>query len=281
MSIHCCGVKNISLSLQEDGSISATVTGFEADVYIVMNEIMRVQNNAYTINSRRIQGAMLTISATSDQDDTYEKIPAGAIFKTIPKDIYDLHMSGIIHRSMQSPLEAPDSDVYIKYSDMYGTNGWRVSEILKMLDINAHIPSAFDYHVYQLTASRGSPIISFIHKLLPVSGLIVEKRFGGYYVSIAKGSAYFAGNTCLIVGQTSKTTKYRTVVAGLPGEPRYIVGQSGQQALCGATVVYNLVGGIWAITETKMTMKSDQIRVESMFDDEKGFIPNPNLPATP
>lgn len=263
---NCCGIKNISLSLNEDGSISASVTGLPGDVYAVMNSIMRVEDNAYTIDSRRIDGVNITISATSDINDSYAKIPKAAIFKTIPSDIYSLHMSGIISRSMQSPLEAPDSDVYIRWSDMYGTDGWTVREILKILHVDAEIPSNFNYHVYQLNVSRGSPIMSLLHNLLPIPGLVIERRHSRYYVSVADGHPGFRGNACQVIGASSKTKDYETVVAGTQGEPRYIIGEGGSNSSCNVTLEYNLVGGVWAITNTQQSAYDSTEAIDSMFE---------------
>lgn len=266
----CCSVKTMSLTKQEDGSITASVTGLEGDLAAVLSLLMRVENNDYTVSSWRREGAYITATATSNVNNSFEKIPTGMIFKTIPQDIYDLHMSDIIPRSIHSPLEAPDSEVRIKPStDIYGAEGgWKVSDILKELRIKAEVPANFDYHVYQLTANRGAPVISLLHNLLPIPGLIIERYFGRYYINIANGTGYFGAPYCELVGTSSKTQTYDNIVVGVPGEPRYIDAEPETETQEDGTVVqYNLVRGIWGITESVSSQSDDTERVETMFGD--------------
>jgi|WetSurMetagenome_2_1015567.scaffolds.fasta_scaffold47217_2 hypothetical protein len=258
----CCGIKHMQLSLQEDGSITGSMTGLKGDVYDMIGVMMsgaltsRTGSNAYRINTYREDGATITITASSIVNDTYEKLPTSAVFKTIPQEIYDLHISGVIARSMQNPLEAPDSQIYIRSSDVYGTDGWTVQDILDTLGIKAVVPSAYNYHVYQLSVSRGAPVISLMHNLLPIPGLVIERvssvisgnTIAAYYISTARGTGNFYGTTCVLSGNSSRTVQYETTVVGLPGEPQYI------DALVSTTIgdadnsmTLNLIGGIFSV----------------------------------
>lgn len=232
-SSFCCGVRSVKLSLQEDGAVIGTVSGLPGDVYSAMRYVMSGVDDAnagdkYTITSWRTEGALLTISAISTVTKAYEKIANSAIFKTIPNDIYNLYISGIIPRSIQNPLDAPDSEIFIRTSDIYGTDGWTVQDILDTLEINAHVPSAFNYHVPQLTVTRGTPIISVLHNLLPIPGLLIERdvrHSNGtvrYSITIAKGRGRFTGTKCKTIGSSTKVTTYKPVVLGQLGEPLYI-----------------------------------------------------------
>jgi len=263
----CCGVKNISMSLNDDGSTSASVTGLRDDAIAVLDHLMY---GAYTIDSLREEGINVTITGTSVDNDVYEVVPSGAIFKTIPSDIYALHMDAIVTRTMQSPLDAPDSDIYIRSSDIYGTDGWTCSEIVRILNIDATIPSSFDYHVYQLSVTRGTPIISFLSSLFPFPGLIIERVGSHYYVNQASGRATISPigwYVCSLQASSSKSKRYDVTVVGAPGEPRGIIGSSGVTGGCGAAVELNLVGGVWAVIESTSTNTSSTSKMAAMFNE--------------
>ena len=271
----CCGVKSVKLALQEDGSIIGTVSGLPSDVYEILPYVMRGAPTSplspttakYRVTAWREDGAITTITAASIVSDTYEKLPTSAVFKTIPSSIYDLYMSNLMTRSMQSPLESPDSRVYIRPSDVYGTNGWTVSEILNELGISIRLPAAFNYHVYQLSVTKGSPIISLVHNLLPIPGLVIERDLSAvtstdllasYYVTVAKGKGRFKGNACKLVGSSEKTVKQRPTVIGLPGEPLYVDG-SALGTTADGDLTLNLVGGISSIKPSFSTVHTETI----------------------
>lgn len=261
----CCGIKNVRLSLQEDGSIISSVSGLQQDVYSVMHSVMSgtpsspLVNNTvsgrYRITAWHEEGHITTVTATSIVNDTFEKIPTSASFKTIPSDIYNLHMSGIITRSMHNPLDEPDTLIYIRSSDLYGTNGWTVQEILDTLRIDAKVPAAFNYHVYQLNITRGAPVISLMYNLLPIPGLVIERKrhvkssnyIASYYITLANGKGNFSGIECKVLGSSSRTTKFKTTVVGLPGEPRYVDAYSSSGGTSTMQVTYNLIGGVFSI----------------------------------
>ena len=257
----CCGIKHMQLALQEDGSISGSMSGLKADVYEMVAVMMssavtsRPGSSAFRVTSFREDGPIVTISATSVVNDTFEKLPTSAVFKTVPQEIYDLHVSGIIARSMQNPLEAPDSQIYIRSSDVYGTDGWTVQEILELLGIKAIVPAAFNYHVYQLSVSRGAPVISLMHNLLPIPGLIIERVtsvssstiIASYYISTARGTGRFNGTACVVTGNSSRTMDYDTTIVGLPGEPKYITATSTTIGNANNSMTLNLIGGIFSI----------------------------------
>lgn len=229
----CCGIRSVKLSMQDDGSIIGTVSGLKQDVYNIMSFVMSGASNVaganYTISSWREDGVITTLTAVSKVNNTFEKIPTSAVFKTVPTEIYNLHKERIIAASIQNPLEAPDSNVYIKQSDIYGTDGWTVQEILDVLKIDAKVPSGFNYHVYQLSVTRGAPVISLIYNLLPIPGLVIERQsmtsgstIASYHITIAKGHGHFTGTVCKTLGSSSVTVTYKPTIIGLPGEPRYI-----------------------------------------------------------
>jgi hypothetical protein len=266
----CCGIRSVKLSLQEDGAIVGTVTGLPGDVYNAMRFVMSGVVNPiasidkYTITSWREDGPLITLSAISTVTDAYEKISTSAIFKTIPQDIYDLHISGIIPRSIQNPLDAPDSTIYIRSSDIYGTDGWTVQDILDTLNIDAVVPSSFNYHVYQLTVTRGAPIISLLHNLLPIPGLLIERNYSAtagsasYYITIAKGYGYFYGTECKIVGSSQKEILYSPTIIGQLGEPLYIdaPNPSGIDT-ANLKCTFNLIKGIFNIDESTVYSHTD------------------------
>lgn len=269
----CCGIKSIRLSHQEDGSIIGTVSGLAGDVYDIMYYVMSGApavpgvSATYRITSWREDGVITTLTATSVASTAYEKIQTSAVYKTIPQEIFDLHMSNIITRSMQNPLESPDSNISIRASDMYGTNGWTVQEILNDLGIEATVPSGFNYHVYQLSVTKGAPVISLMHNLLPVPGLVIERKeylsntdsIAGYYITIAKGYGGFAGDTCKLVGSSDKTDLYVPTVVGLPGEPLYITAAEQLPATPELEVTVNLIGGIFSIDKSVTTVHTESI----------------------
>lgn len=264
----CCGVKHLSLTKMEDGSISASLTGLEADVEVALATIMKSDYDEYTITSWRKEGANITVTAVSDISNTFEKVKRSAIFKTIPGDIYDTHTEGLVTRSMQSPLEAPDSSVFIRRSNMYGTDGWTVKEIIDELGIDAYVPANFNYHVYQMSANRGSPVMSVLHSLLPIPGLIIERQNGRYYINIANGTGAYTGTICEFMGESTKTEEYDTTVAGVPGEPLYIEDEYIQPLQeDNTTTILNLVGGVWGLVSSVSTSSNDVDRIEEMFRD--------------
>ena len=269
----CCGIKSVRLALQEDGSVVGTVSGLESDVYDIMNFVMSGAPSAssetkYRITSWRVDGVITTLSAMSTVSDTYEKIETSAIFKTIPQDIYDMHISGVIPRSIQNPLESPDSTIYIRGSDIYGTDGWTVQEIFDILGIDATVPSGFNYHVYQLTVTRGTPVISLLHNLLPIPGLVIERRavfagpkgtIGSYYINIAKGRGSFSGSQCKVVSKSSKTTVYTPTIIGQLGEPKYIKEPDPAPVTPTLEYTLNLVKGVFSIDKTVTTSHTESI----------------------
>ena len=272
-SDHCCGVKSIRLSHQEDGSIVGTVSGLAGDVYDIMYYVMSgspaipgVQGK-YRVTSWREDGPIITLTATSVASTAYEKIQTSAVYKTIPQEIFDLHMSNIITRSMQNPLESPDSNINIRASNIYGTDGWTVQEILDDLGIEATVPSGFNYHVYQLTVTKGAPVISLMHNLLPIPGLVIERKdylhdtnsIAGYYITVAKGNGYFSGDLCKVVGTSSKTDEYVPTVVGLPGEPLYVIGAQQPAATDELQLTVNLIGGVFSIDKTVAKVHTDSI----------------------
>lgn len=268
-----CGVRSINISMQEDGSISATVTGLPVEAKSMLHHIMMgnpaeiasgASSKKYRITSMREDGPLVTYTAISTISDTLEKIPTSAVFKTIPSEVYDLHTSDIIPRSMQNPLESPDSLIYIRPSDLYGTDGWTVQEILDILKIKAKVPAGFNYHVYQLSVSRGAPVISLMHNLLPIPGLVIERVFqlvsseyiAAYYITVADGKGNFKGKSCKVLSSSTSSVEQKVTVVGLPGEPRYITGDTGVYSSGDITVQYNLIGGVFAILGSTVTINT-------------------------
>ena len=274
----CCGIQSMSLSMQEDGSITASLSGLKGDCLDMISVVMaggigvvKVASGDFRIVTWREEGPHFTITAVSIISATYEKIPTSAIFKTIPQPLYDLYTNNIILRSMQNPLEAPDSNIYIRSTpDVYGAEGgWTVQDILDTLGINANVPAAFNYHVYQLTLTRGAPIISLLHNLLPIPGMVIE-RIGNanssnaftstYYINIAQGSGSFNGTICATLGSSVKVDTYLNTVIGLPGEPQYI-SMPDPDTLSDATgqntYTLNLVKGVFSIDTSTTTVVSE------------------------
>ena len=266
----CCGIKSVKLAMQEDGSVVGTVSGFASDVYDIMDYVMSGSPTAsggsgYKVTSWREDGVITTLTAMSIVTDAYEKLPTSAVFRTVPTEIYDLYLSQIIPRSIQNPLDTPDTEVYIRPSDTYGTDGWTVQDILDTLRIDANVPSAFNYHVYQLTVTRGAPVISLMYNLLPIPGLVIERQvswvseqgtLASYYITVAKGRGSFSGNTCKTVGSSSTTEHYMPTVVGLLGEPLYIEEVEQPDEIPpppeapdaqGTKLTLNLIGGVFGI----------------------------------
>lgn len=287
----CCGIKNVKLAMQEDGSVVGTVSGFAADVYDIMDYVMSGSPTAsggggYRITSWREDGVITTITAMSIVADSYEKIPTSAVFKTMPTEIYDLYISQIIPRSIQNPLDTPDTEVYIRPSNTYGTNGWTVQEILDTLKINAKVPSGFNYHVYQLSVTRGAPVISLMYNLLPIPGLMIERQINtiadedtiaSYYITVAKGSGYFSGNICKTVGSSSAIEMYSPTIVGLLGEPLYIEEVEQPDDLPppddapdaqGTSITLNLIGGVFGVDkDTTVSVANTAIPLTILASD--------------
>jgi len=276
----CCGIHTMQLGLQEDGSVTGTLAGLKPDVLDMAAIMMggavgmpKLGSGAFRVTSWREEGAIFTITVTSLVNSTYEKIPSSAVFKTVPQDIYDLHMSGIIPRSMQNPLDAPDSNIYIKNSDIYGTDGWTVQDILDTLGIRAKVPASFNYHVYQLTVTRGAPVISLMHNLLPIPGLVIERVassqgnniIASYYISIAQGSAFFSGTVCHTLGSSSRTLVYDTTVIGLPGEPQYITATATQIGTNANSMTLNLIGGVFSVDTSTSVNTTESASQNSVY----------------
>jgi hypothetical protein len=256
----CCGVKNVNLSMRGDGSMSLTATGLENDVLLFIASQLP---NGVIISHERQNHLVTITSVDKTVADTYEKIQKGAIFKTVPQSIYKLYSGHLVHKSIVPPTMDPDSSVFIRTSEgMYGEMGWTVQEIIDQLEIPACIPSAFNYHVYEVTVRKGMPIIGLLQSLLPVPGLLIQRLDNIYYIGIPYHAVTvpLGNGICRQTAYSSDYKVYKKTVQGMQGEALYI--EDGLNDIIeteNLTVQYNLVGEVFGILRSKQSTVNSEV----------------------
>jgi hypothetical protein len=264
----CCGVKSVILNRRNDGSISITATGLKADVEAFLDEEIGGR-----ITSIQKKQHIYTITKTDTSTaDSYHRIQSSGIFKSVPKPIYDLYESDIVHKSLVPPTYDPDAEIYIRPTDdVYGAEGWTVKDILDELNLRVRIPSSLNYRVYEFNVRKGVPIVSLLQNLFPIPGLVVHNYNNYYYVSFPPGipvpSNDLADMICSHEAHSVDTTTYGQLVVGMQGEPRYVIGLDGGTSDCGIDVTYNLVGGVFSVNKMTYSTVTEEQYVAAMYAD--------------
>lgn len=277
----CCSVRSLSVAKQADGTISVTVTALRDDAEVIAKDIIREFSSEFQITSWRDEPPLRTVTAISKNSDMNHKIPKSGIFKSIPTEIYNLYQSGLYHRSIIPVTYEPDAERFIKPSDdIYGAKGWTCQEIFDELGLKVLIPSGLNYHVYQLSVQKNTPVLSLLRTLFPIPGILIYHYHGKFYVTMpSRDPIPDARDQCRLVGESENEVDYKHEVIGQQGEPLYIDTDNIERVSSGSLngqseltanidVTYNLVGGIFCINERKTTAASHTDRIIKEYFNE-------------
>lgn len=268
----CAMCKSVSMTKNADGTVSVSVTAFGDAAEQVCKTIIGSIDASYKVVSVTEDPPYSSITCTSDKNkDTRVTVKKAGIFKTIPTEVYELHKRGLFFKSIVPNTYSPESGRYIKQSeDIYGAVGWTVSEILTSIGANVSIPSSLNYHVYEMSITKGTPLVSILRSLFPSPGITIANYNNKLYVNLpTAGSAVdstvdslLSGGICDIktINVSENTTQYAYKVVGLQGEPKNVQSdtETGEDSEGGSTmkITFNLAGGVFGITE-RSTVISD------------------------
>ena len=245
-------LKSLTVSYNKDGSIYVTVT--------LMGSLDKIMDafQSYDVIRTAVTstGATLTLRNVGDSISTL-KIKKSAMFKSISKELYDIYDSGIISTPIVSPITFPQAQIYLKecYS-VYEDDGWRISEIFDLLELNISFPATWNYHVTQLSVKAGTPVYSFLQGLFPFPFLSVKKVGNIIVVKPAEFQDLITGY-CYVTESSKDLDKILLNFRGQQGEVRYV--RSGTAIRTGNVVegslIYtrNLVGGIFGVTHNEIS----------------------------
>jgi hypothetical protein len=284
-AVACC--KRMNLSRSQDGTITLTVVALKGDADHLAETVEGYQDGVARVTSVKADGAFTTVTVViRSEQDSMLKIRKELVFKSIPRNMWDMYCHFMFPKAIMPTPSEPDLVIRVKQTDdWFGATGWTISSIFKELKVDLEIAAALDYHVYELRAKQGTPIISLLQSLLPVPGIVIMQYAQKFYVNIVDASSPSApvGTSCVEVGRNTNYWEYTGIVHGLTAEPKEIEGldqeeidlhefyqrdgfldsyfsSSGEH-----NVQLNLIGGVYGVTKTKYTDADMSSFVEEMF----------------
>lgn len=277
----CSMCKSISMSKNPDGTISITVVGWMDNADKLCQAAMNMISSEYKIIGSSEDGGFRTIVAVSEKNkDSAVKVKNSGIFKSIPKDIYDLYASGLFYRSIVPANVSPGVGRYIKESDdIYGAQGWTVQEIFSMIGGNVSVPAGLDYHVYEANITKGAPLSSVIRSFFPLPGVTIANRNGSLYINLPgqEREPSIEGTCVEDIGVQETITKYSYKVIGLQGEFKASMNEGGSSdeiesddTDASMKCIRNAVGGIFFVeSRTVSNLASHEQYFNDYFNDQE------------
>jgi len=257
-------LKSISITCVDVDKISVTMTGFESDVEYWKEEIGR-KLDAHPVQETRSQkGTYTTITVMYEKN--YALLTENIIYKAIPAELNDIYERGIIPKAMFS-IDTYSAVVKLHFTpDKYTAISQTADEVLKQMGLNVAVPAQLNYNVNNLSTDIGVGTKKVIRQLFPIPGTTINDIGGMLYVNIdyPEEVEEVADDDC-VISTSKRQLDLSLKVLGTSGEPRYVIGRyRTERQPCGfpMAVIYNLVGGVFAITHYSITKEDVQERVD-------------------
>ena len=263
-------LRGLSASINNMGIVTVTID--------IVGRAEEVQNTLegglpkYTAIKKMTQENAVTSVLLTDTSQclTDLRLKETALFKSVSKDTLTLYNSGIIPQDIVPANALPQATVFIKEcEDVYETNGWTVREIINRLDLDVQFPNFMNYHITQLTAQAGTPIISLIQSLFPYPGISLKNIDGTIVVSTTEGNSNLS-DLC-ITSNAVDIRPFRIDFTGEKGELHFLRTDSGNfthasthsesKTVTTEKMKYlkNKLGGIFGVT--LVTIEQDQAQL--------------------
>lgn len=219
---HC--INRVGINITEDNTYTANVDVI-ANVDAV-NLIIEPYKNRLSNYKIGRNGAHVELSIVSKERSILNyKINKTVIFKSIYKDIVDIHKNCYIPTDIVPPLQIEkDSVVFIKRCEsIYEDDGWTVRDIFDKLGVDVIFPSSWNYHVTNFQCKAWTPIVQIIQNLFPVPGVVV-KTFGSFFMVVFGSGVSYGFDTlekACIKTVSEKTMRLHLSVYGDVGKAKY------------------------------------------------------------